>query len=94
MQVAHPQDLRRLIHPRTTKHNSEEHKQETETRTKKRTTDTKINVVQLSMECSAYIHGRSLKMSFIDVTMEIVTEPYNRRYRDQINTFSLYKPSL
>ena len=33
-------------------------------------------------------------MSFIDITMEIVTEPYNRRYREQINTFSLYEPSL
>ncbi|KAK9229257.1 hypothetical protein WN944_022216 [Citrus x changshan-huyou] len=48
----------------------------------------------LSMECSAYIHGRSLKMSFIESTMEIVTEPYTRLYREQDNTFSHTKPSL
>ena len=33
-------------------------------------------------------------MSFIESTMEIVTKPYTRLYREQDNIFSHTKPSL
>ena len=54
----------------------------------------RFNVVQLCIECLAYIHGRSLKMSFIQSTMEVNTEPYISFYRDQDNSLSLSEPSL